>query len=354
MKTYVVKFRPKSSFGTALKGDTIFGHLCWQAANDNNLFGAPLVDLLADYHVEPFLVASSAVISLDDGSFTLKKPSLPHFLFKKRLDVSGNPLDKNDLLKERKKEKARKWFFVSKAKPMKSFVETHYIDDSDLWKNVVENLPDAEKRIARLSHSASACIRRNRFRNTIDRLTGSTGEGRFAPFSCSEILYWPDVKLAVFVGILEHIGPQNLREAFERIGAFGFGRDASVGLGKFDVETVEEIDMKELGAVEPANACYTLSPCLPGENIEKSYFHPFIRYGRHGDRFAVSSNPFKNPVLMADESAVLMPKSSAVFTKPWIGKAVTDISITEPKAVCQGYSLYLPVTLEVNQNAFEL
>jgi CRISPR-associated protein Csm4 len=77
------------------------------------------------------------------------------------------------------------------------------------------------------------------------------------------------------------------------------------------------------------------------------FFTPFTRFGRHGDVLAKSSNPFKNPVIMADEGGIFIPKSHESFTKPYIGRAVMNISKAEPRTVMQGYSLYLPVNVEV-------
>jgi CRISPR-associated protein Csm4 len=105
--------------------------------------------------------------------------------------------------------------------------------------------------------------------------------------------------------------------------------------------------LKEIGSKSP-NACYTLAPCVPEKDtFVEMFFTPFTRFGRHGDVFAKSSNPFKNPVIMADESAIFIPKSRESFNKPYIGRAVIDISKAEPRTVMQGYSLYLPVNMGV-------
>jgi CRISPR-associated protein Csm4 len=104
--------------------------------------------------------------------------------------------------------------------------------------------------------------------------------------------------------------------------------------------------MKDIGSDAP-NACYTLAPCVPENDTHSDiFFMPFTRYGKHGDILAKSGNPFKNPVIMADEGAVLIPKSKEVFAKPYIGQAVLNLSKAEPKTVMQGYSLYIPVRVE--------
>lgn len=57
--------------------------------------------------------------------------------------------------------------------------------------------------------------------------------------------------------------------------------------------------------------------------------------------------PFKNPIIMADEGGIFKPKNLGVFHRPYIGTAVMNISKAEPKSVAQGYSLYIPVKVEV-------
>ena len=44
------------------------------------------------------------------------------------------------------------------------------------------------------------------------------------------------------------------------IGDFGFGKDASIGLGKFEIE---DFQTNPLPAQDNANACLTLAPCAP-------------------------------------------------------------------------------------------
>jgi CRISPR-associated protein Csm4 len=183
--------------------------------------------------------------------------------------------------------------------------------------------------------------------NTINRLTGTTGEGRFAPFSVDQKMYIPLTELSVFIGVAEDFNIEQVKTAFQRIGDFGFGKDASTGLGKFSVSGTSEIDLQRLGAEHP-NACYTLSPCVPEKDLlGDMFFTPFTRFGRHGDILAKSGKPFKNPVIMADEGAIFVAKSDDVFTKPYLGTAVLGISKAEQKAVTQGYSLYIPVRVEV-------
>jgi len=77
LKTYSITIKPRSPFGTPLKGDTIFGQLCWQLVNDPALAAVPFEALIAEYAATPFAVVSSAFPAFADGIFALKRPEAP-------------------------------------------------------------------------------------------------------------------------------------------------------------------------------------------------------------------------------------------------------------------------------------
>jgi CRISPR-associated protein Csm4 len=323
VKTYQITIKPLSPFGTPLKGDTLFGHFCWQAAYSPELLNVPLGEALQTYDVRPFAVFSSVFSQLEDGAIALKRPDMPlECLF----DFSG--VSREERITSRKKYKERSWLLLKKGERLERLKTSTYSDDADL--------------------KAGEFLRDH---NSINRTTGTTGSGEFAPFTQPAIQYPVGGKLAFFVGIVTKITDSaRLCTALENIGAFGFGRDATTGMGRFAVVGCEEIDLNTLGSSAP-NALYTLGPCVPcsGE-VNDSYFTPFTRYGRHGDRLARSRNPFKSPIILADEGAVFVPTDmTAAVKKPYVGQGIRGISKAQPEAVAQGYSLFIPVQAEVVQ-----
>ena len=71
MQTYKLNLTLQSAFATPLKGDTLFGQLCW--AIRNRLGEDTLTDCLAGYtNSQPFAVVSDA---FPEGYFPL--PKLP-------------------------------------------------------------------------------------------------------------------------------------------------------------------------------------------------------------------------------------------------------------------------------------
>lgn len=306
LKTYIVKIKPLTGFGSLIKGDSLFGHLCWQAVYDPHLFGKPLKELLKDYDENPFIIVSSAFPVIDKKIY-LKRPSLPLFkLFKVR---------EEEFVQKRKELKSRNYFALEI--PLKPLDEINY------------------EKINFIAEDAQT-------RCTIDRISGTTGDAPFTPYTVDKIYF--TCELAIFAGIREDITVDSLKEALSRVGKYGYGKDATVGYGKFEVLEAKEIQLYA-GSLN-CNALYTLSPSVPKkEEVKDIYFTPFIRFGRHGSLFAKSKNPFKNPVIFADEAAVIIP--SQYNQTPYIGMSVKNLSKAVPETVTQGYSLVLPV--EVRQ-----
>jgi len=332
VKTYAITIEPLSPFGTPLRGDTLFGQFCWQIANDAALLTQQLDEAIVAYSDRPFAVFSSAFPALPDGGFALKRPDAPLELL---FDFSGE--SRESIIENRKILKKRKWLVCDKPAALADFRACDWLDDYGLAGKV--GLADGEKVLAAAEFS----------HNSINRLTGTTTGDGFAPFTQDNLVYAPGSRLVLFSGIDDHfLFLESLKNGLERIGAIGFGRDASSGLGKFAVVDCQPVDLRSYGSKEP-NALYTLAPAVPDAgSYHDAFFSPFTRFGRHGDRLAVSGKPFKNPVIMADEGALLFPHDMvSALAYPYLGTAVTGISKIQGNAVSQGYSLYIPVRLEV-------
>ena len=342
MKLYEIIIKPQSGFGTPLKGDTLFGHFCWQAQYDPQLLNGGLDKWIAVYEERPFAVFSSAWPKLCiDGKmfYALKRPDLPLARLFPATDK-----DRKKRMTERKEKGKQKWLLV--GEDLRIDLKTaQYKSETELASLAFSELTDETKRATRGRDKRRLMAPFIQPHNTIDRQTQTTGEGMFAPYTMHSLYFYPEMKLAVFVLIDEEATDiARVRIAMERIGARGFGRDASTGLGRFDLNKGYE---KTLPDTAEADACYTLAPVVPEKEAFKDHFFtPFTRFGRHGDVLATSSAPFKNPVIMADEGAIFIPASRAVFGKPYLGRAVCNLSKIEPRAVAQGYAPYLPFKLE--------
>ena len=330
MKFAEIVIKPLSPFGTPLKGDTIFGHFCWQVVYDPDLIEQDFQQLLDSYGREPFVVFSSAFPKLGDMKWLFPRPSLPlHYLGEEEGDCF-------ELLKKRKDRKRQRWILVRDE--LKVEVPGTLLGEVEAFEMVREGIEEGE--VAAIS-LGSRCLELAFYQshNTINRLTFTTGEN-FAPYQTDNICYLPGLRLSIFVLFNENIvGLENLRVSFERIGRLGFGRDASLGLGQFLVEEVLPLYLPK-----QSRYLYTTSPFVPGEeNIKNLWYQPFVRFGRHGGLLAGSGNPFKEPVLMAMEGAVLETEGPAV---PLVGRAVCKVSKALEETVIQGYSITLPLEWE--------
>ncbi len=344
MKLYEITLEPQGGLGTPMKGDTLFGQFCWQAAHDDQFLNGGLEQHLASYPEKPCAVFSSAWPKLEDQGqtrYAVRRPALP--LSQLFPDTSGTCVQR---LRKRKQNKDKKWLLLPPDLKPDLTRQENYLNNVELLARIRAQAPLETRRRLRKIDSAKFAVTAAQPHNTINRLTHTTGAGAFAPYTQEMTYYYPGTQLAILV--LVDPGATDIDRvvlALTRIGRYGYGKDASLGQGRFRLLGHREMPMPEVGA---ANACYTLAPCVPETGaFSETYFLPFVRFGKHGDMLARAANPFKNPVVMADEGAVLLPRDRAAFDRPYLGRAVTGISKVQTGAVAQGYSLYLPLKLEI-------
>ncbi len=348
---------PKTAFATPLAGDTLFGQCCW--AIRHILGEAKLNQLLAGYiDNKPFMVISDA---MPQGF--LPRPTLPTELL--GFDTSDT--------KQRKAQKGKKWFpesvltkplneWATLAKTEQEMVDT-FLSDDEKKDNTSKN-----KKPRYLINDEP------QDHNSLNRLTGTTGTGEgFAPFQRQTFWYHPEIKLTLIIELdTERLSVADLLEALSWIGLHGYGKEASCGLGKFEVRLFDKLtahherlsinfeqttpvrpEPVEGSTVEGHNAWLTLAPCTPqglSWHTQRCYYQILTRFGRHGD-LAVhqSGGVFKNPVLMAATGAVLTPKEES-NTQGFTGKGITGVSKTITATVHQGYAPVYPVRLEVTND----
>jgi len=313
---------PKTAFATPLAGDTLFGQCCWAI---RHLWGAEkLTTLLAAYtDNKPFMVISDA---MPQGF--LSRPTLPTELL--GFDTSDT--------KERKAQKGKKWFPESVlTKPLNEWAE--------------DALTETEM-LATLKLTGQYVKTEAQDHNSLNRKTGTTGTGEgFAPFQRQTFWYHPEIKLTLIIELdTDRLSSADLLEALSWIGLHGYGKEASCGLGKFEIALADSPTPKTL---DQANAWLTLAPCAPqglSWHTQRCYYQILTRFGRHGD-LAVhqSGGVFKNPVLMAATGAVLTSKEES-NAQGFTGNGITGVSKTITTTVHQGYAPVYPVRLEVTND----
>ncbi len=292
MTVYRLTLQPLSAFGGPPLGDSLFGQLCWSLRHRHGQ--DRLVELLDGYtEGRPFAVLSDA---LPLGY--LPRPALPGFCFDPVPDL------------DRKAAKRRAWLpWERHDAPVETWLR-HCRPGGEVAGARPEAHPQPH--------------------NSLHRLTGTTDGEAFAPYTQTRHWYGADgnepVRLAVHAVLDERrLSLAELRQALADMGAYGVGRDASVGLGKFAVVAAEAA---ELPSQPGADAWLTLAPCAPqglGLDPARSFYQTCTRFGRHGDLGVHLGSPFKTPVLLAQTGAVLAagPETAPPTpARPWLGQGL--------------------------------
>lgn len=293
MRLYKTTLIPTSNFATALKGDTLFGQICWAI---RYTFGnEKLESLLSHYNAAPFLVVSDGF-----AKGFLPKPSLPSVFLGENSD-------------DKKVNRKKIWLTLAQ---LQNGEFNKAINDEEA-KNFTHTLATVK--------------------NSLNYKTFTTDDnGAFAPYSERESAI-SQKDLYFLLG--DNFTINELAKSLSTVSQMGFGKNASIGKGFFEFSDFEEIKISQ-----NSKTCMTLSPAvLEGQNIKHSYYEPFTRFGKHGAELA-NTNPFKKPLLLANSGAIVVFED--IYTKPYIGKAIKGHSI-HSETVHQGYAIVIP-TQEIN------
>lgn len=336
MQTYRFTLRPLSAFGTPMAGDTLFGQLCWTLCHQ--LGNARLGELLHGYtNGLPFAVLSDA---LPTGHVPL-----PHV-------TSDSWRKSTDAGQDRKALKKKKWLPTpALATPFANW-QTSASSDIEVAAPLISAWA------ARGKHrepKGSSHTERAQPHNTINRQTGTTGEGQFAPYAMPQIWFHPAMQFDLYVVLDDaRLSLAELTTALVYMGEVGFGRDASIGLGKFELvgdAVLNSLRCEDAASTEStANSYLTLGPCAPqglGFCPVRSTYQVATRFGRHGDAAVQSRQPFKRPVLLAKAGGVFWPETldaSRLFLGQGLGGTSNPVSLAMPETVQQGYAPVIAIT----------
>ena len=317
MECLRIQLRPLSAFGGPIKGDTLFGHLCWAA---RNRWGDGLLRELLDGYTgrRPFAVCSDAF-----PAGHLPRPALPLHRFASLPD------------EDRKAVKRRRWLpRETLDRPVREWLASCRTEEQ-----VLRALGPEKGDALSKSHAQP--------HNSINRLSGTTGGGEFAPYALSQHWFGAGVRLECYLLLdAARLSGDDACGLLADIGLSGYGRDASIGLGKFEIANVQA---EELPRQEGGDACFALAPCAPqglGLDPGRSHYQVFTRFGHHGDRAVHTGRPLKAPVLMADTGAVLA--AAELPREPFVGKGMGgdgSLSNALPETVQQGYAPFIGVRL---------
>ena len=309
MQAYKLTLRPETAFGTPLVGDTLFGHICWGIVEQ---FGEAVLSKCLQGYTEqqPFLVVSDAF-----PAGYLPLPTLPSAYWEEGCET------------DRKKLKKRQWLPLAALQSEPKLWQQQAKSNNDIQQNLVSEHSQPHNSLNRQTHTTSA-------------------SGQFAPYESEQIWYAVGSLWEVYLLLDEtRLNVADLQQVICNIGQSGYGRDASVGLGKFSITVWEKTDLFEQ---QHSSSVWALAPCCPqnqGFDAANSFYHIHTRFGRHGNVQATAGKPFKKPVLMAQTGAVF---SGVLLDKPFIGQGVGGVSVSQPQAVQQGYAPVLQFAIPNN------
>ena len=329
MLLYKVVIETTGHFVTPIKGDTLFGHFCWSYRES---FGESRLehDILNGYtQSQPKIIFSDAYAH---GYFYL-----PKYAYDLNFELSYDAT-------QRKQIKGRKYL-------SQDIVLNKDVSLKNIWQDTIQN-----KEYSALNAQDAktpSIIDFVQTHNTINRNIGTTSSGIFAPYNVNNFTYKSNkdetVKLDIFVMIDEvlanNCGIDEISKLIANIGLQGFGADASIGKGKFNVDSISEIQVKN----KTAKSGMTLAPALVSENdnVDKVYYDTFTRFGRHGNIMAHSKQVFKLPI-------TLMNSNAFVVFRDHVPQYIGNGFINSPKfgedkdhnGYIQAYSMIIPLNLE--------
>ena len=284
MKLYKTTITPTSNFITPIKGDTLFGQICWAIKFS---FGEDrLKELLKSYDETPFLVVSDAFVA-----GYLPKPTMPSIYLKEDLT--------------NKKENRKKiWLTLEQLK-------NGEFNKALEFKNIV---------------SSEIVVK-----TSINYKTAATGNG-FDPHSQKELSI---SNQDLYFLINSDFDLNDLKKSLKLVNNIGFGKKSTTGKGRFEFDKFEEITIEDNSSTYMA-----LSPfSLDDFTCKDVFYEPFTRFGKTGASRA-NTNAFKKPILLADSGTVVVFEEKKKLN--YIGKAIKNIS-TYKDIVHQGYSIVVPI-----------
>jgi CRISPR-associated protein Csm4 len=289
MKLYKTTITPKSTFSTALKGDTLFGQMCWMV---RYLYGENrLTSLLSTYEETPYLIVSDAF-----AQGHLPKPKMP-----------GSYLHESS--EEKKENRKKVW-----------------LTPTDLAVGAYQNAKTDEE-----AQNKDKIL--SQMHNSINYRTFHTGEG-FDPYGVES--YAISAKDIYFLIDDSQFSKEELEESFRLLSEMGYGKDTTIGQGRFEFGKIEEIPINQ-----PSKSFMVLSPFMAREiECEKIFYEPFTRFGKFGmDR--AHKNAFKRPLLLADTGGVI--HYARQQNLQYIGNAIKNVSKAFDNTVHQGYAITIPI-----------
>lgn len=278
MGDYLVRLRLEGPLGTPLISGTLFGHLCWavwQTEGDDGVRA-----WLEENGRRPLLISDGFPAGWLPRPVLRPGPAQPR---------AGPPANREALEQEEKRKKAKKAAWVR-------------VQD---WLRLREGLTERslEQHLIKREVSPPGGSFHRLAHNRIDRLTGTTPEEGGLYFVDE---WWPDAGSRDWdVYVRGDLEPARLEKLFAQVGEFGYGRDGSLGRGRWTAK-VGEAD-RQLFQFEGHRLMSLSHGTLTG-NMRQARYKLHTHYGKLGGWLAGgAANPFKYPLTLLRPGATFQP-----------------------------------------------
>jgi len=330
---YRVQIALETPFSTPFHSGTLFGHLCWAWRHlKDEQWLERWLKKLRDREEEPVLVSDGLPHGYLPVPILSPAPEDPAIREEQR--------NQQWLPRLERVKKLRKTSWI----PLDTFLTLRdKLSEPALW----EALGSHDEGTPRERSAPDAAARRKPFaplehrvaHNTINRLTGTTPKTGGLYFMDE---YWPGSSppqepwhLDVWVQC--PWSQDELRELFAWIGQHGYGRDASLGRGRFRAEVKPAPD----GLFDhPGTRRLSLSHGSLTQNMKQPRYRLETHYGKLGSWFASGTlRPFKYPLLLARPGATFEPADDGPY-----GELLTGIHPEDDRIVHNAWHLTVPFT----------
>jgi CRISPR-associated protein Csm4 len=324
MKTFILTLKQKSGLLTALQSDTIYGHFCWRL---KERFGVnKLTEFISLYKNDnPVFLLSDGLLKVKD-EIRFPRP----FIFQKP-DTKENKVDKILEFVERKKSKERNYLTLSE---INKFLSNGKIELEEIEEGIdLKKTKNKKKKIFEESLRVSVQIDRNSF---------ASAEGKL--YSYNPKFSRDDVFFVVLIKVLnedkyKEFDCDNILKDTFRI---GFGKKKSSGYGQFEVLGFDEF--KEINEPIESDTFFVLGNYLTAneDKVMPIGYDINTKYGKFGEEFSQSENPFKNPIVFLTAGSCFKTENKKEFYGRISNES--EISLTIKEAVQFG----MPFILKFN------
>ncbi|WP_291490193.1 hypothetical protein [Desulfurella sp.] len=297
MQSLKLTLKFTSPLASALQSDTIFGQFCWYYSY---IYGVEKLESLINQE-KPFTVFSDGFLE-DHIPIPVLKPV--------SIDKFGDYAD------------------IKRFKKL-AFIKASALKDVDVL--------DAVKLIKSVDLDKKSYLERQVIlRNSIDRITNTTLENGL--YQTEEVFFDKDARIDIYVKYdSKLIDKDCIIKVFDYIGQSGFGKDKSIGKGRFKITNL--VDNPDLLKEKQTKTFISLSSGITCDDCEVLFGKTFVKFGKHGGYGL--KNPFKNPVIMFKSGSIFKIKNF----KPIFGKS---LSVSKYKNHKHGAYL-LPLFVDVEE-----